>query len=76
MQSGTTGTIGLTMLLLPLVMSWVGGYVPPVLALYVEYRLPVNFTADFMFVASFFVLGGDFWDKVRALFVYGAKVQI
>ena len=52
-----------------------GGYVPPVLALYVEYRLPVNFTADFMFVASFFVLGGDFWDKVRARFVYGATVQ-
>ncbi len=49
---------------------------PLVLALYVEYRLPVNFTADFMFVASFFVLGGDFWDKVRARFVYGATVQI
>jgi hypothetical protein len=29
-----------------------------------------------MFVASLFVLGGDFWDKVRALFVHDARVQI
>jgi hypothetical protein len=29
-----------------------------------------------MFVASLFVLGGDFWDKVRALFVYDARVQV
>jgi hypothetical protein len=29
-----------------------------------------------MFVASLFVLGGDFWDKIRALFIHSAKVQI
>jgi hypothetical protein len=29
-----------------------------------------------MFISSFFVLGGDFWDKVRALFSHEAKVQI
>ena len=27
-----------------------------------------------MLIASFFVLGGDFWDKIRALFIYGATV--
>jgi hypothetical protein len=26
-----------------------------------------------MFFASFFVLGGEFWDKLQALFVYGAS---
>jgi len=31
---------------------------------------------DVMFVVSLFVLGGDFWDKVRALFVYDARGQI
>ncbi|MGD1986316.1 MAG: hypothetical protein PVH74_11575 [Desulfobacterales bacterium] len=30
----------------------------------------------FFFVASFFILGGDFWDKFRALFIYEAKAQI
>jgi hypothetical protein len=28
-----------------------------------------------MFVASLFVLGGDFWDKIRALFLQSARVQ-
>jgi len=28
---------------------------------------------DVVFVASFFVLGGEFWDKLRALFVHGAR---
>ena len=32
-------------------------------------------TGDVMLVTSFFILGGDFWDKLRALFVYGSKVQ-
>jgi hypothetical protein len=30
----------------------------------------------FFFVASFFILGADFWDKFRALFIYEAKAQI
>ena len=29
--------------------------------------------ADLAFVASFFVLGGEFWEKLRALFVHGAR---
>jgi len=28
-----------------------------------------------LLVASLFVLGGDFWDKLRALFVHEARVQ-
>jgi hypothetical protein len=31
---------------------------------------------DLLLISSLFVLGGDFWDKLRALFVHGAKVQI
>lgn len=31
-------------------------------------RTPILVTADFAFIASFYVLGGDFWGKVRALF--------
>ena len=26
-----------------------------------------------MLIVSVFVLGGDFWDKLRALFVHGAR---
>ena len=28
------------------------------------------------FIVSFFVLGGDFWEKFRALFIYEAKALI
>jgi hypothetical protein len=38
-------------------------------------RLIVNIGIDILFVSSVFVLGGDFWDKLRALFIYKAKVQ-
>jgi len=26
-----------------------------------------------MLLTSLFVLGGEFWDKLRSLFIYGAK---
>jgi hypothetical protein len=29
-----------------------------------------------LLISSLFVLGGDFWDKVRALFVHAARVEI
>ena len=36
----------------------------------VRWRFPVGVT---IFVAGFFVLGGEFWDKLRGLFVHGAR---
>jgi hypothetical protein len=35
----------------------------------------VGLSIDFIFVCSFFVLGGDFWDKRRALFIDKAKAR-
>jgi hypothetical protein len=29
---------------------------------------------DTLFLTSFFVLGGEFWDKVKGLFIYEATV--
>jgi hypothetical protein len=37
-------------------------------------RLEFRLVADLIFVASFFVLGGNFWDKIGALFVRTASV--
>ena len=39
------------------------------------HRFVVSLIGDVMFVASLFVLGGDFWDKVRSLFVHDAEVH-
>lgn len=50
-------------------------YVPQWLPDHSSPRLYANLAADFLFLASLFVLGGDFWDKLRALFVYDARAQ-
>jgi hypothetical protein len=43
---------------------------------YETHRFIVSLIGDLMFVASLFVLGGDFWDKLRALFIHSAGVQV
>lgn len=68
--------IGLVMFVLPLVFGWLGPYGAHRIPGYEAHRFVVSLIGDLMFVASLFVLGGDFWDKIRALFLYGAKAQI
>jgi membrane protease YdiL (CAAX protease family) len=65
--------IGVVMLLLPLVVTYVQGYAPGWLPDHSSWRLYANIASDLTFLASFFVLGGDFWDKVGALFVRKAR---
>jgi hypothetical protein len=38
-------------------------------------RWQVKIAADVLFLASFFVLGGDFWDKLHALFTRDARAS-
>jgi hypothetical protein len=45
-------------------------YAPDLVPGYYENRIAMNLTADFLFIVSLFVLGGDFWQKFRALFTY------
>ena len=45
-------------------------YAPHLVPGYAENRIALNLTADFLFIVSLFVLGGDFWEKFRALFSY------
>jgi len=47
-------------------------YAPHLVPGYAEHRIAMNITADSLFIASLFVLGGNFWEKFRALFVYDA----
>ena len=67
--------IGLVLFLLPIVPTYVQGYMPVFLPDASPARLYVNMCADLMFITSLFVLGGDFWDKLRALFIYDAKAH-
>ena len=67
--------IGLVMFVLPLVLGWLGPYGAHKIPGYETHRLVVSVIGDLMFIASFFVLGGDFWDKIRSLFILSAKAQ-
>ena len=67
--------LGLVMFLLPLIPTYIMAYVPQWLPDHSLQRLYVNLAADFLFLASLFVLGGDFWDKLQALFLYDARAQ-
>jgi hypothetical protein len=68
--------IGLVMFVLPIVFGWLGPYGAHQIPGYEAHRLTVNIIGDVMLMSSLFVLGGDFWDKVRALFIYKAKSHI
>jgi hypothetical protein len=66
--------VGLGMFTLPLLLAWLAPYLGDHLPGYGPHRLVWAVTGDVVFVASFFVLGGEFWDKLWALFVHGARV--
>jgi hypothetical protein len=65
--------IGLVMFVLPLLMGWLGPYFTDALPGPESQEWAVHLIGDLLFLSSFFVLGGDFWDKLRALFVHGAR---
>jgi len=39
-------------------------------------RVWVNLGLELITLASLFVLGGEFWDKVRALFLHDARAVL
>jgi hypothetical protein len=61
--------IGLVMFCLPLVSAWLEPYVDAFAPGLRPNLWQLQLLGDVMFVASFFVLGGNFWAKIRALFV-------
>lgn len=73
--SPTRYRIGLVMFLIPIFFGWLAPYVPTIIPGYDLQGLLVNIIGDAMLISSFFVLGGDFWDKIHSLFVYGAKAR-
>jgi hypothetical protein len=69
----TRYAIGLVMFLGPMLFAWIASYVPSWLPENYAARVWVNLALDCVTLTSLFVLGGDFWDKLRALFLYQAR---
>ena len=67
--------IGLVMFLIPVLFGWFAGYGADMIPGYTEDPLPYAIGGDLLLLASLFVLGGNFWDKIRSLFVHGSEVR-
>lgn len=68
--------VGLILFTLPLIMGWMHPYLGNYIAFLKDLPLWAYIIGDAMFFVSFFVLGGDFWDKFSGLFNHKAKILI
>lgn len=66
--------IGLVMFILPLLLAWVFPIALHFFPSILHVLLWVFFCSDGILLASFAVLGGDFWDKLNGLFQYNTKI--
>jgi len=67
--------VGLVLFVVPLVIGFITPYVLYQNAFYMDHALVITLSTDFLFFMSLLVLGGEFWDKLRSLFVYGASAN-
>ncbi|MCK5664686.1 MAG: hypothetical protein KAI17_14440 [Thiotrichaceae bacterium] len=67
--------LGLVLFILPLIYAWLEPYIGELNPWLQNNHMIFNVIGDFMFVSSFYILGGDFWDKLRALFQYKPKLN-
>ena len=73
--SRTRYTIGLVMFAVPIVFGWFAPYVANQIPGYLGNEFTYGIVGDLLLLASLFVLGGDFWDKLHALFKHDAKAK-
>jgi len=66
--------MGLLMFCVPLLFAWLSIYAADYIPGYVHSPLPYAIAGDLLLLSSLFVLGGDFWDKLKGLFVYSDKI--
>lgn len=69
-------TIGLVMFWVPILFGWVSLYFADQIPGFMEDPLPYAVGGDLVLLASLFVLGGDFWDKLRSMFIHDARAMI
>jgi len=67
--------IGLVMFGTPVLFGWLSIYTADYIPAFAQNPLPYALGGDLLLLTSLFVLGGDFWDKIRSLFVHDAEVH-
>lgn len=72
----TRYTIGLIMFVAPLILfGWLAPYTADLFPGYRGNEFIYGIAGDLILLASLFVLGGDFWDKLRSLFIHDASAR-
>ena len=67
--------VGLVLFLIPILFGWAAPYAEHHIPGYESNQLLYALIGDVLLVSSLFVLGGEFWDKIRSLFVHGAVAR-
>ncbi len=71
----TRYTVGLAMFGATLLFGWSAPYAAALVPGVGQPSVAAALVGDAVLVASLFVLGGNFWDKLRSLFVHDAEVR-
>ncbi|MFO0994937.1 MAG: hypothetical protein U1E67_23745 [Hyphomicrobiales bacterium] len=66
--------LGLILLVVPIILAWVAPYVAEFAPSIGRNTVRDGLIGDVVLIIGLVMLGGDFWDKLRALFVREAKV--
>ena len=67
--------LGLVLFILPILFGWFSVYTAKFIPGFSNYPLLYAVGGDLMLLTSLYILGGDFWDKIRGLFIYDAKMH-
>jgi len=68
-------TVGLIMFSVPILFAWLSIYIAGWIPGFINNPLPYALFGDILLLTSLFVLGGEFWDKIRSLFIYDAEAH-
>jgi hypothetical protein len=73
--SRTRYIVGLGMFVVPFLLAWLAPYSGHLMPGYARNELTFAIVGDLLLLVSLFVLGGDFWDKLKALFIYDVRAR-
>ena len=65
---------GLALFLIPILTGWISPYLYESVPSLAPYRLTVAIVGDVVLILGLCLLGGQFWDKLRALLLHNARV--
>lgn len=74
--SRTRYHIGLVLFLIPLLLAWFTPYLAPLFPFLQKNAITVALVGDVLLLISLLVLGGEFWEKLRRLFIHRPEVDL